>query len=175
MALGGCTGVFIGLRIALGRESGGRAEENTEDRRLRPPRPHAARQRHPGERIIRAGLRPRPERCLRSHRANGSKRIAWNARPFTSSRRIPRPRCSSRWKRKAVCCTAIGRSMTRPRRVSAEAHDAGGTRAGLCLDLPAPVFAHFDLAAAAGRLAGGARSIWRCRISTSAPTASGTC
>src|SRR5262249_54014517 len=43
-----------------------------------------------------------------------------------------------------------------PRRLPAAAHDAGGTGRGVRLVLPPAVLARFDLASAAGRLAGGA-------------------
>ncbi len=44
------------LRIALRREPRRRPQEDAEDRRLRPPRAHAARLRHPGERIFVLGF-----------------------------------------------------------------------------------------------------------------------
>src|SRR4029077_439831 len=42
----------------------------------------------------------------------------------------------------------------RPRRLPAEAHESRRTRAGLCLDLPAPFLTRIDLATPPRRLAG---------------------
>ena len=68
---------------------------------------------------------------------------------------------------------ATGRCTTRPRRLPAEAHDAGATGGGLCLVLPPAVLASLDLAAPAARLCGPCRPTWRCRISTSGRIGSG--
>src|ERR1019366_4505862 len=43
----------------------------------------------------------------------GSRRTAWSARRFTFSPPIRRRLCSGKWKRRGVCCTAIGLCMTR--------------------------------------------------------------
>ena len=50
--------------------------------------------------------------CSRG-RSSGSKRTGWSARRSTSSRPTPARRYSDRWKRKAGCCTRIGRGTTR--------------------------------------------------------------
>ena len=69
----------------------------------------------------------------------------------------PARRCSGRWKPRGGCCTGTGtlydtaHAVFRPRHMTPEELEQG-----YALVLPAAVLARLDLAAAAGRLAGGA-------------------
>ena len=55
------------LRIALRRQSRRLPQEGAKDQRLRASRPHPARLRHSGKRIVRPRLRSRPQRRLRAY------------------------------------------------------------------------------------------------------------
>ncbi len=175
MALAGCTGVFVGFESLHDRATSPTPRKKTpRARRLRAPRRDPARQRHPGERQLRARLRPRPTRTSSSAPSSGSRRTGSSARRSTSSRRIPARRCSRRWRPRAGCCTATGRSTTRrtsssePRHMTPEA-----ARGGLRLVLPAAVLARARSGGGARRTGAPCCRTWRCRISTSARTGSG--
>ncbi len=112
MALAGCTGVFVGFESLDRREPRRCPQEDAEDRRLRPPRAHPARQRNSGERLVRARLRSRPQGRLRPHRGmdrGESAGVRDLPHPDAVSRRR---RSSGRWKRKAASCIATGLCTT---------------------------------------------------------------
>src|ERR1019366_9582524 len=104
-----------------------------------------------------------------------SRRTAWSARRFTFSPPIRRRRCSGKWKRRGVCCTAIGLCMTRHTRCSAPntCHPRNWNKV-----IPGCINAssHTPRSGDAGPRTGAPlRRTWRCRTCTSAPTGSGEC
>ena len=90
MALAGCTGVFIGFESLDDRNLAEARKKSPCRRGLRAPRARSSTtERDPGQRQLRAGLRPRPAGRLRAHRPPGSRRTASSARPSTSSPPTP--------------------------------------------------------------------------------------
>jgi hypothetical protein len=112
MALAGCTGVFIGFESL--------SDDNLADSHKKTPKTsdYARRVRILHDYGIQVngsfvlGFETTAKMSLPALQ-NGSKKIAWSAPRFTSSRRTRRHRCFARWKSKAASCTVIGRSTTR--------------------------------------------------------------
>ncbi len=175
MALAGCTGVFIGFESLSDQNLADAHKKTPKTSRLCPPRAHPARLRHSGEWIVRARLRPRPQRCPSRARPNGSKKIASNAQRFTSSRRIPRPRCFNRWRPQGRILHRdwtlydTGHAVFRPKHMTPEELEQGYAW------IYQRLFSHSSIWRRRPEDWQASRSISRCRISTSAPTASGTC
>ena len=99
MALAGCTGVFVGFESL--------SDDNLADAHKKTPKTadYARRVRmlHDyGIQVNGSSSSASITTARTSSRAppTGSRRIAWSAPRFTSSRRIPRRRCFGRWKRK---------------------------------------------------------------------------
>ena len=113
MALAGCTGVFIGFESLNDGNLRGRAQAHAGPRRLRAPRRDPARQRHPGERQLRARLRSRrPRRVREDGRVD-------RGEP-TRVRDVPHPDAVSRHaavraarEARSASCIATGASTTR--------------------------------------------------------------
>ena len=153
MALAGCTGVFVGFESLT--------DDNLADASKKTPKTadYARRVRMLHDNGIQVNGsfvlgfdHDRPDVFARTAEWIEENRL--ECATFHILTPYPARRCSGRWKRRAACCTATGRLYDTAHAVfPPEAHDARGTGARLRLDLPAPLLACLDLAAAAGGLA----------------------
>ncbi|MFO0983721.1 MAG: radical SAM protein [Planctomycetota bacterium] len=121
MALAGCTGVFIGFESLH--------PDNIAEAHKKSPRPDDYARRvallhepwHPGERQLRARLRPRPGRRVRAHPPTGSSRTASSAPRSTSSRPTLARRSSVSCSARTLAAPRTGRGMTLPMSSSSRA------------------------------------------------------
>ena len=128
MALAGCTGVFIGFESLHDENIADAQEEKPAHRRLRAPRRDPARQRHSGERQLRARLRPRPSGRLRDARPNGSKQNRLECATFHILTPYPGTPLFAQMEREGrLLHQGLDPVRHGSRRVPAEAHVARGT------------------------------------------------
>ena len=153
MALAGCTGVFVGFESL--------SDDNLADSHKKTPktsdyarRAHPARLWHPGERIVRAWFRSRPQRCFRAHRGmdrRESPGVRHVSHPHAVSGDAAIPADGSAGAHPA---SRLDTLRHRPRSISTKTHDCRRTRARIRMDLSEIVFARLDLATQAGAVAG---------------------
>ena len=156
MALAGCTGVFVGFESLADANLSDARKKTPERGGLRAAGGDAARPRHPGQRQLRPGLRPRPPGCLRGDGRldrGGAAGVRHVPHPDALPGHAAVPADGVRGAAPAQGLVAVRHGA---RRLPPPAHDAGGAIRGLRLVLRAAVLARLDLAAATRRLACGA-------------------
>ena len=176
MALAGCTGVFVGFESL--------SDENLADARKKTPAraddyarrvAHPPRPRHPGERQLRARLRPRPARTSSSAPCDWIEENRLECAtfhiltPYPGTPLFRQMEAEGRLLHRDWSRYDTAHVVFRPQHMTPEQLAEGYA---WCYER---LFSHaLDLAAAPGRLRAPCCPTWRCRTSTSARTGSGT-
>ena len=174
MALAGCTGVFVGFESLT--------DENLADARKKTPKTadYARRVRMLHENGIQVNGSfvlgfDHDRKDVFTRTADWIEENRLECATFHILTPIRRRRCSGKWKRRGVCCTAIGLCTTRRTRCSVRKTCRLRNWNKVMPGCTSASSHTLRFGGAGPRIGAPLLRIWRCRTCTSAPTGSGDC